>query len=822
MRLSHGKVADRLPARRAAGIRPIRTFRVPGPAFSVALALGTAFPLSAFVTLDTSQDSSGSESPAVGAEAVIPPEGSTATAASVDPPASLPASAPVDSLSRVPPPNAPAEPQGSPPPAKAKGSNLPHYGTVLYLSARGRETFAVKGFLQALREYGLAPDLLVAEGHAAWPVAHAARDADWALLENQFSEHLLPGEGGGGRRARVERFRGDLSGLDAPQIRISTRGGHWRWENGLEVSHPGDADPEERVLRLSDHLWRLQATPVTLAHCIQARHAATGALGCEGPIPSFHALKASLLTPASAESANPPLNWLPVEGPAGRVPHPEAWGLTYDRLIVLAFDNGVPDAEAKTSVLRVAGDSDLPDSAGLEAWTERGYRTGLRSMDVLRKWLSPHAVTGTAELTAPPVPVVIPFGSREGSVLRHAAETAASKGGLPHPHAPMLRELSLDWAEAPEAPALSEANGRQSGSSQRVLYGTEESYLASAASVRLLFHGERLEGEEPEVFVQSEWCEPFYIPFRLGTGALLGGAQPGYGWHFSLHPLTRLEMALGFFQWRRAWDYGAPTRLWREAGAVAFGMRESHIGLGLFLRPFSRVALGVEVDRIALDPVRLPPEWDDTPYEALRFQGEAALQSEAGSRLIWELRGRWRFWDPVELEGPVRDSLWEQTLTLEVGYRGWELFGLAHTGSLAQREGDWTVPALGAELPGPTVIDGFRMAQSWVAEGWGGGGAYAFDAGPVRVKGTLGMAHTLRGTVPGEDEEDSGFFWEVMATYATRLGPLRAGLGGFENGDPLWAVSLGARADIGAWIARWKDPLSRPLGHPSPGRSNRH
>ncbi len=699
-----------------------------------------------------------------------------------------------------------------------KASSLPHYGTVIYLSARGRETFAVKGFLQTLREYGLAPDLFVAEGHAAWPVAHAARGADWSLLEAQLSEHLLPGESAATGNNAQSPFDGDLAGEDPPQIRISTRGGQWLWENGLEVAGAGEGDPEARALRLSNHLWRLQAESTQLAHCFQARHAATGALGCEGPAPSFHALNASLQTRAAAEAANPPLNWLPIEDPAGRLPHPESWGFTYDRLILLAFSDGVPDIGVQATILTVIQDGDLPDSAGIDAWTERGVRTGLRSMDVLRQWLSPHAWRGTVELPPPPVPVVVPFGSREGSVLRHAVEEAASRGELPHPRTPMLRELSLDWAESPEGAADSQGGAGDGADSRRILYGAEESYLASAASIRLLLHGKRLEREEPEAFLQSEWCEPFYIPFRLGAGVLLGGAQPGYGWHFSLHPLTRMDLALGFFQWKRAWDHESPSRLWREAGAVAFGMRESHIGLGLFFRPLSRVSLAAEVDRIVLEPGVLPLDWDDTPYEALRFQGEAALQSEKNSRFTWSLQGRWRFWDPVELEGPVRDTLWEQTLALNLEYRGWELFARAHTGSLWQAEGDWTVPALGVELPGSTVTDGFRLQESWVAEGWGGGAAYALDVGAMRLKGTLGTTRVLRGTAPGMESESSRFFWELMATYATRLGPLRAGLGAYEKGNPLWVVSLGARADIGAWISRWREPLSRPLGRPGSGK----
>jgi hypothetical protein len=726
-------------------------------------------------------------------------------------------------------------------------SDKPRFSSVLYASARGHETFAVKGFLQALREFSLAPDYMVAEGHAAWPLAHMAREGAWDLLETQFRENLLGegilGEANPGEEKEVgSHFQQPLnlqggngySSKDPPQIRLSTEGVDWAWSDGLQISASQHQESGAKILRLSDHLLRLQAQSVVIPHCIQARHAASGGLGCDGPSPEFHSLKASLLDRKTALAANPPLNWLPAETAFDRNPHPETWNLNYEKLIVLDFGSLRAPQGDNVLVLPVLAEKDLPDSAGIEAWTERGYRTGLRSIDVLRKWLSTRSVKSplnfqeTGELT------IVPFGSREGSYLRYAVEKAQSQGEFPHPRSPMLREISLDGSGGP-TPAPSHGTSKSSQSHPksenptltgdssstkkpmgdaplRILYGAEQSYWAAAASIRLQFQGQDLDQQEPETFLQGEWCEPFYIPFRIGAGLKMGGTQPAYGWHFSLHPLVRTSLTLGVFQWTRAHDYDVPTRAWRKAGATAFEMRESQAGFGLTLNPLSRVSLGAEVAKINLHPEGLNPNWDDTPFEALRFQGEAALYSLDAAPLRWKLGGRWRFWDPVEVQGPVRDSLWEQTLSLQISRGDAEVFFRSHTGSLGTPSDDWTLPALGERLPGPSVMEAFRIPQEWVAEGWGGGFSYTLGSQNMTLKGTGGLRKTLRGTHSSISDEGAEYFWEAMATVWTRVGPIRAGIGGIDGGRPLWMISLGSKADFSDWIHRWKAPLSQPLG----------
>ena len=817
------------------GAPRLKPFSMPALAFLIGLIFGLLpLSVSAFVFLDTSADK--------------------------------PSASPVDSASREAAPGITISPTDAKPatvePKKAVSismpsadsglgrKHLPHYGSVLFLSADDNLAYAYLGVLKALEGYGLDVDLILTESRstfiaAAWALGYSAANIEKRLQEDPLGPYLKP-------------FPDKRSLQDQLMVPDAKDPLQWRIPLSLQTFVGAEAFGKDvpppsggEYLHLSWMVARLThdapsgpvedlaATPKPMAVQVSDLSRDEASVVTEGSLQNL--LKGALLPPDLVRKRPNLSPWASGSLLSGNKVLTDRLPFTFDRLIVVEPGrnlrppslDGVPlawmdslsrsrirgpldpaqEERLRGKIVRIELEPDgefHPEEPDPQKWIQLGYVSALRSMDVLQSILTKPPEMGNAPGTLPPPPAhanlglnrvtVNPLASGGRQLLLDIIRTSdndrndsvgdASIGAIIQ--SGFYSDLDLEWTRA-----VGEENA------SLVFDAKEKSQIQFRAGWNAALTQADITDRGPELYVGLEWGEPFYIPFRTEAGALLGGNQPGYEFRAMITPFYPLRLDLGVSATH--WDIHYP----RAPGALLaldpiyfdFLLRRDLSEVFLKIYPTSGSYLRTSIQKhemnynVPEDPVE--GSFLSTDFEETAFLGLG--QTDRAGIFRNSLRLRYRNLNRVNLFGPVRYSMsnFESRLRLSLGD-----FRLSDQYFWSDQD---TQESTLFDLMETGRIDVFSFQDEYFL---GTLRSTNFQDVKVEYCPVFGKAG-LRLSVGGYRQYGQNAFfqdqvskplrghWEIQAGYATPVGVLRAGMGSLVDGPPVFFLKLGADLGLG-------------------------
>lgn len=694
---------------------------------------------------------------------------------------------------------------------------------------------------------------------AAWSMGYPVSQVEAKLLERPLSDFLRPFRIHGSLPSRFTSYGPDpiqveiplgLQSLQAPNLHWSSapaREGdeylHLSWMVA-KLTHDAPGGPVED----------LKEAPRRLAVQVADLSEEKAKVLMEGNLQSL--LKAGLL-PKDALRKRPRL-WPYASGSliSGHAVMADRLPFTFDRLILIqpgrhlrppALEDAAKpwedslqqhlkvrpfegSSQEGKAVLRIELNPDAgfdPSGRDPKAWLDLGYTSTLRSMDVLMSTLgvnpagarskqepasSGHTPIGEVA-SEPGMPVLPPplglnrltvnplaSGGRQllqDLVRKSVTESEDSTGDGPIADligSGYYSDLDVEWVrtQGEDIPAL-------------VFDALEKSRLLFQIGANLANSGEDLPDRGPEFFAGVVWSEPFYVPFRTEGSALMGGHRPGFAGRFMITPIHPVQLELGV-GWKQLYiRYPEPPSELLGLKPWSFRLDRNRTELFLNVYPVrgARFSTAIQQHKMhfpsqvqienQLDPGQNDfhsTDFQETGFLGLGRPGPSGLYRQS----LWL---RYRNLNRVNLFGPVKYSSSSLESRIRVGFGDFRfldqyywsnqdvaeagLFDFIEAGEVAafSFQDDYFMSALRSTH--------FQNVQAEYAPAFGRFGIRCL-AGGFRLYG--------QALADGLNRDFTRIYWETQGSYATPLGPLRAGLAGVQGELPTYFIRLGADLDL--------------------------
>ncbi len=759
--------------------------------------LGAA-PLCAFVTLNTSGPDADS------ADLVAPVRPAVdSTAAAVSPPATPPAP-----------------------------------GAVLFVAGGDQRVYAAWGLLEAMQEFHLRPDAVVAEGAAALPAAVFVLGYPMSYLDS-----LPPRLWGGGRgpgptetaasadprwnaaealpwRWNPEEHRADLPAWLLPETPASECGAgpelSWRIAQLIRGAPDTAAARNHGAVRLAFQMTEARSgLPRWVENdSLQALIAASlvpaaAAAACDTPPEWIGGGVVSNGKPLAANWPVAPAHLVFLQMPPSAPPRPLAPVSALDSLRQ-TWNRGSPDADQVppgTNLVPLALEREpgLPPDDSAAAWMQMGYRAGLRSLDVLRR------VFRTDTTTPPAVP---PAGDARAlwmnaslnpvddanlqllrQRLRYLPRSGDAEDWIPELFGGgYFSHVSMEWIPPARA---GDAEGLQITADEHASLG-----VAGGAAYQSL--GQPLFRRAPSVFGTAYWAEPYYLPYRIQVAGGAGGIHPGAGAGLTLEPPWWWWLRFSVYALFDEYQFDVPTPAWSEAGAQAFFLREQESGLHIAIGPSARRRLDLEVTHRILQNLNASPAFEESGYEAVNFQAGLLFQTAVGAAWKGRLRATAAYIDPLVLPGVVRPPYAADGLDFQAVWRGLEVAGQGqYTDAPDPNDPDeydqWNMPSVWPLSFGDQVwLPSWRHRRYAAMEG---GFNAALGLLHLRVVAGGTKFWSLDGN--GLEQPTQKPFWETDLALPGFFGPWRVAAGGFDHFGPFFLLQWGTNFDVHGFFNEW-------------------
>jgi hypothetical protein len=809
------------------------------------IILATASMSSAFVTLDTSTPRASDSG-----EAAIPKPDSLGKDKLIEPPKAVPSPLRMQPGAQ-PSPSSPVSPVGSAIPA---ASEAPHYPVVLFLSADDYEVYAASGLVAALQTYGLQPDAIVAESRAAliaatWALGYKTESIESQILGEPKDAWVLPFSRKGNSRPASDFRQAETSPFNLTLASHSLQGDRGRWQEGALTEPSEFLHVSWLLARLAagapgGPVARLEKVPLPLA--LQVFDAETGTLRTlmSGDLQDL--LKASLLPVPVARERSYLRPFSDGAQVSGHDAHFEQWPFRFDRIITMRLSPHMPrrmfggnaptwrdsighdyreGRRHRLDSLAQAGRVDyidiVPDEKSASesdpvTWRDLGFQAALRHMDLLMKAMrgnqgGAHAKAGDALANrnnpgtgdgARPVQITIDplaSGGRELllDILQQNPLTDSLASGQQAMNSVMATGFysQLDVAWQADTPTEGE---------QWVFSAKEQSKLQLWGAPRLLLTHEALSLRAPQIMAGLSWSEPLFIPLKFEIIGDLGGRQPGWALQAFVQPLTPLSMRAGIRHWQtdmhhfetqaRDYDYQVD-----RFGTGPFRMRERQSRLFLDFMPDGLLRLQGDV---GMRHLRFGFKQDQVDSLRTLLEGviEACLgcaKSGGGSRWSWmpSTHLRLRRAETVS-EGQVKPlhDVFSVRETLKLPYA--KVMAEYVRSNYSPRETDLYDLYTGPEIDALSFGDQFFFIAAKALH-YGHARAEVLPRlGALQGRAAFGYVRHQGATLLADPQDKDQIYWEMNLSYPTPLGPIRLGLGRFDDYNTLVALQFGVNLSL--------------------------
>ncbi len=723
-----------------------------------------------------------------------------------------------------------------------------HHGNVLFLSSDNWLLFTQLGALQAMRDYGLEPDVVLAEGisallGAAWAVDYPLDELGVRLLERDPGYYFRPlervpptGPADFFRRhgrPQLEYRLGNISG-SGENLRLGTRPStltsehvHAAWLMA-QVSHEAPGGPVDRLEHTRRKLY-LQMTDTRTGDIVTAGSGSLQELLKASVLPSEWVRERqyrSFLTSGSLVSGNMPIL--------------RDSAFTFDRLLIVDFRSGsgaVPgfshgdppwidslnqQVKRRSSQQSWSGNEDkileipvIPplDSAERlkpEAWRMRGYVAVLEMMDVLRAVLGKKEGDGKTMASAR-----LPLG------IEHVSVDELASGG---------RQLLLDMLQRESKKQTPELNrvAMESLAFSGFYSNLDVSWVRDSVIGRssLLFEGMEkskitlqgggnwLSGRNTQAFGRLTWAEPFYVPFVVDGALALGGRGSGYGGQVFAHPLHPVTLQFGVRRYIQEWLHPEPTRALRKLGAISTDVKLDQGELFLRLFPDSPLEFSTQIARVEILykdedveietpeilPILVIPSGS---YLSTDFTQEIRIRSPKDFlKATHQFFLRYKHRNPEILFGAPKPPSQVREAGVDLHWGDWAMHGHYYWSDLDPVvKFPPEILVLGeaqalsfqnTAMMLPFLSEYFLNARVNWRPTWkrwtlllGVGAFERLGDGMEKLHAQHGMEITPR-----------QYYWETGLDWASPAGPVRAGLGGLNQDSPYLYVQFGVGIDL--------------------------
>jgi|GEM_PF-5935858 len=784
------------------------------------LLLYSAWPLHAFVTLDTSTPEAKQDAKAH-ADTLLPsqpPEnggsGSTTVQAALSPSSFRP--------------------------------EKPHCSVVLFLAADDYEVYSALGLMAAMQAYGLQPDCVVGESRAAFvatafALGYSAAELEAMILDKPEDSWILPF-----KRARNPQVAANFSDGEDPAFSMtlvgqSLQADKARWMKGPEPEAPEYLHIAWNITRLTYDAPQgpcdsVQDTPIPMA--LQVYDAEQDRLRTVERGDLSGLLKASLLPPQVARdraALRPFTDGSPVSAHDFNI---RDLPFTFDHILALrlshhlqrrmfggevptwrdSLEHGYQEGKkrnldslalaGKVGYIDVQADPREKKNDTPEEWRELGYQAALKHMDLLLRLLSGNssAEKKAAARTSPAVPAITvdPLASGGRDLLLDLLRELPTDTGWKMSRKVMntvmetgfYQQLDVDWQQEGD-----------SGQTQWVFSANEKSKLVLWASPQMRWTPEPMSMRGPEILTGLSWSEPYFIPMKFEVMGDFGGREAGWAIQAFAQPLTPLPLRTGI---RHAkWEVYHPDfgSAMPRYGVINYRLREKRTSLFLDIGPNAphHVSGDISVRNLQFIPGLINPGYypyfaNQTDLDSLRTLVEANGEICLGCKSTGEwlqpgLRIHYRTAQNVN-EGQVKP------VQYQFAWQEW----LSTPFAKAMIEGVWSnYPKHQVDLydyyTGPEVTAlSFSPLYFFLA---GKGlrflnlqGELTPRLGDLQGRLALGWIKHYGETIMPRQTGSGQGYWEVDVAYPTPLGPIRFGIGALDRFDPLYVLQIGVNGDL--------------------------
>jgi hypothetical protein len=721
---------------------------------------------------------------------------------------------------------------------------------VLFLSSDTKIVYASLGALQAMEEFGLAPDAVLAESKSvligsAWALGYGAADLEGILAIRPLEQYLQPEKSQGHPMGFA--FKPDdpeplqweipigLENLQAPgakwtDVSFGESGEYLRLSWLIaKLTHDAPGGPVDELSRTARPLV-IQASDLS---------AEKPAVLTEGSLQNI--LKGSLL-PDEVVRQRKRL-WPYASGAlvSGHSVMNERLPFTYDRMIVLqpghrlrppSLEGGKASwtdtlnmrarrslqgaagasGSAKTMIIELEPDGEFnPSETDPRRWISLGYTSALKSMDVLQSVLASHKrepqvlpraedklglngssvnplATGDKQLL---LDIVRTTDGDAGDTLGDGAVQALVRSGW-------YSDLDLEWSsESRGEKALMQFDAR------------EKSRISLRAGFNFALDGEELPDRPPEVYAGLAWSEPFYIPFEAEAAALLGGHQPGYEARAMIAPVYPLHLQLGatLTHWEAQYSFTPPAPARHlSAGYFRINRTLSELFLKLFATRSAWLRTAVQKHEMELPGV---PREEEQPYLSTDFEetGFWGLgRGDAPGMFPLALHVRYRNLNRVNTAGQLKHAISTVESHIRLRWRDFRFTDQYYWSDQDQELTSLYDLVEAGNIEAYTFQDEFFMrflrstnfqdVKAEYAPSFGKWGLWLIAGGYHNYSPVLYPQQEEYKTINGVKLPFRAH-WEAQLGYATPIGALRAGVAGLEDDSPFFYLSLGCNLDLG-------------------------
>ncbi len=470
-----------------------------------------------------------------------------------------------------------------------------------------------------------------------------------------------------------------------------------------------------------------------------------------------------------------------------------------------------------------------------KAWMDLGYASTLRSMDVLISTLGRAGADGAAErkgsgrngagagkqdrgssagsTPAPALPpplgldrlTVNPLASGGRQLLQDLVRQSADESGDSSGEAPIsdlvrsgyYSDLDVEWVPSPagELPAL-------------VFDAREKSRLLFQAAANAANAGEDLPDRGPEVYSALIWSEPFYVPFRAEGAILLGGHRPGYSGRFLVEPIYPMHLEIGIS--RKDWRIRFPVPPTNTLDLVPFAFRADRRRSEIFLNllPFQGLRLSTAIQKHEMtDRTEYEAEDPDSndmepqrKFESTDFQQTGFLglgQPGASGVYRHSLWLRYRNLNRENLFGPVKYSFSSLEARVRLSLGDFRIYDQYYWSDKDVEDLVLFDYMESGEISAYSFQDEFFYSSLRAPHFQNVQAEYAPTLGKFGLRLLAGGFQTYgRSLNPFLGVDFSRWYWEAQVSYATPVGPLRAGLAGLEDDSAIYFIRIGADLDL--------------------------
>ncbi len=490
---------------------------------------------------------------------------------------------------------------------------IPHYHTVLFLSAEDLTFYSTIGLLQALEELNLSPDIIVAESKTAllgvaWALGYSAQEMRIQFVQNPANSLFILDTHLGN-----EEKNNLVSPLKISFNNISPLPNHFNFEIATQKK-PEFLNLSWTIALLTYNtpfgpIDKMENTPYPLALQMLPTKDSVIELVQNGSLQNL--LKACVAPSNLTLTRSDLSHFQPGEWVTGHNPKPNKWPFSFDHILMLKPSGHEPPANLdqhrsntvdsvffnwqknlanmesslyRNKIFEIIFTPPASDSVNL--WIEAGYQATLQNRDPLRTTLN--AKNNAANI------VMATLQKNKISAKSSLVSSLKNAGLLGKPilgdilnsnytqndsngysairaltNSDFYSQLDVEWFKSSQDPQPT-----------LQFYASEKPKILFEGGAEASMQG------YPELYGQLSWAEPFYIPFKLEGAAITGLRETGLGWQMGVYPIFPMKLALTFSQLQRDMEYKIPPDKIIEMGGRGYFLRQNRQRFALAYFPF--------------------------------------------------------------------------------------------------------------------------------------------------------------------------------------------------------------------------------------------